>query len=465
MIPIMKRENLITVYILSLILTSCDNYLDVEPKGRLIPNTVEDYELLLNSNQVVTSSHENVIFYMNDDFTDIRHPSFPLLPEGSVDLAAFTWQKVIYDEEDDPWLWSWPYSNIFTYNLIIDEIDEAIGEDENLKGAIKAEARVGRAFEYLLLVNCFAKHYDAATASTDPGVPLIVRPDVNAGEPSRASVQAVYDLIIEDLTLAIPDLPSENINRFRATKAAAHGFLARTYLFQGEYEKALEHAESSLSEKNFLADYNSVVTGTPGNDFADRIALEPQYNDEQIYHRFYQGTGGFGGRGFLVPEILALFEPDDLRARITHLTFGGFVPSPVWLSFPLRPNQAVSVPEMYLIRAECNARLENLQAALDDVNLIRRNRIIPSSYAAIVSSDLEVVLQEVLNERRRELIGTGLRWFDLKRLNKEPRFAKTVIHELDGEVYTLEPNGNNYVLPIPPQVLAFNPNMIQNPRD
>ena len=74
-------------------------------------------------------------------------------------------------------------------------------------------------------------------------------------------------------------------------------------------------------------------------------------------------------------------------------------------------------------------------------------------------------LQEVLNERRRELIGTGLRWFDLKRLNKEPRFAKTVIHELDGEVYTLEPNGNNYVLPIPPQVLAFNPNMIQNPRD
>lgn len=33
---------------------------------------------------------------------------------------------------------------------------------------------VGRAFEYLTLVNAYANHYDPSTAATDPGVPLML---------------------------------------------------------------------------------------------------------------------------------------------------------------------------------------------------------------------------------------------------------------------------------------------------
>ena len=71
----------------------------------------------------------------------------------------------------------------------------------------------------------------------------------------------------------------------------------------------------------------------------------------------------------------------------------------------------------------------------------------------------------VLKERRRELVMTGMRLFDLKRLNLEPEFAKTTVHTAGTETYTLEANANNWVMPIPPQIISLNPEMIQNQRD
>ncbi|MDY7396756.1 RagB/SusD family nutrient uptake outer membrane protein [Aureibaculum sp. 2210JD6-5] len=454
---------------ITILFFSCDDYLDVEPTGLLIPTTIEDYELLLNSNEIVSSNDERVIFYAADDFYDIQSPFYLLLPEGSKQRASYIWDEVIYSEDQNPTLWAVPYRNIFTYNLIIDEIDAAEGNNEDLKASIKAEALTGRALEYLLLVNTFAKHYDSNTATSDLGVPIITMPDVNLPTPRRSSVEDVYNFIIEDLTQAIGNLPSDNTSRFRATKAAAYGLLARAYLFQGKYTEALQNVESALDENSFLGNYTSIVTEDPNFDnaaqFQARIALEDVFNQEQVYHRNFQASGGFSGLGYITPEVEALFEDGDLRRLVSLNDFGGFFSARLWQAFPMLSNHAISVPEMYVIRAECNARLGNLQSALDDINLIRKNRILPDFYQDIMSSDADEVLQKVLNERRIELLATGLRWFDLKRLNKEPQFAKTITHTLDGVDYTLEPNSNNYVFPIPLQVIGFNPDMEQNPRD
>ena len=56
----------------------------------------------------------------------------------------------------------------------------------------------------------------------------------------------------------------------------------------------------------------------------------------------------------------------------------------------------------------------------------------------------------------------GMRWFDLKRLNKDPRFAKTVTHSYFEGTYTLEPNSPHYVLPFPLKVINANPLIEQN---
>ena len=59
------------------------------------------------------------------------------------------------------------------------------------KQALIAEAKVCRAFEYLSLVNVYAKHYDSVTANSDLGVPVILSEDIN-----KVYRKKVYKLVI-----------------------------------------------------------------------------------------------------------------------------------------------------------------------------------------------------------------------------------------------------------------------------
>lgn len=73
------------------------------------------------------------------------------------------------------------------------------------------------------------------------------------------------------------------------------------------------------------------------------------------------------------------------------------------------------------------------------------------------------VLSLVLSERRKELACRGLRWEDLKRLNREPGFAKTVVHRYGGQDYRLAPGDPRYVFPIPAQEITIS-GIAQNER-
>ena len=127
----------------------------------------------------------------------------------------------------------------------------------------------------------------------------------------------------------------------------------------------------------------------------------------------------------------------------------------------------LNVPEMYLVRAECLARENKMQDALDDVNKLRLNRITPAAYVAFTPADFdndpEKVLRFVLEERRRELAFTGMRVIDLKRLNKEARFQKTVKHTAEGVEYELLPNSDQYLRQLWPNATIFNPDWPLNP--
>ncbi len=124
-------------------------------------------------------------------------------------------------------------------------------------------------------------------------------------------------------------------------------------------------------------------------------------------------------------------------------------------------NNYLAVPELYLIRAECLTREGKQAEALADVNKLRKNRIVPAAYVeytpADFGSDNERVLRFVLEERRRELAFTGMRMIDLKRLNKEPRFAKTIKHTAEGKEYVLEPGSDKYQRQLWPNATVFNP--------
>jgi hypothetical protein len=100
---------------------------------------------------------------------------------------------------------------------------------------------------------------------------------------------------------------------------------------------------------------------------------------------------------------------------------------------------------------------------MNDLNQLLRARWLKGTFVSFTAVNPSDALSQILKERRKELIFRGLRWSDLKRLNKESPFVTTLSRSLNGQTYTLPPNSNLYVFPIPPAEIQLS-GIQQNPR-
>lgn len=433
---------------------SCGKFLEVEPKGKVILKTLTDYNLLLNS-QSLTSSGEQLLNMMSDEADN------PTIDPAAKTTTVFSylWANDLNPTiSERPLVWGFHYTNIYTFNATINGVEQATTGSLQEKKKLKAEALVGRAFEYLYLVNLYAKTYNASTANTDLAVPFITTTDIMSKTPERASVSFIYGKIIDDINTAIPDLPlNNNTNKFRGSVNAAYSILARTYYYMNNFTEAAKYAELALKETTTsLMDYNGVALKT---DIPYMVI-----NKQEIYARY--GTNS----SLAVPvslDFLKSFDKADLRLNLFYTKLGDF-------TFPVRgvtqfsPSGSVvsfgtSVSEMKLIIAEAAARANNLQLALDQMNDIRKFRTAKASYQPFTSNDQETVLKRVLLERKFELAFKGIRWMDMRKLDAENRMPVVTRLNAKGEVITtLEPHSTKYILKIPASVINFNPDMPQN---
>lgn len=477
----MKTKHLYIALVL-FSLGGCKKFLDIVPKDKFIPTTVEDYENMLNFATVTTFGDYYEDLITDDAFLPEGEPGNLYTKQRLSNRKIYLFDKNAFGLGDNDVLWGEGYKRIFYFNTVINNIMEAQGGTEANKRSIRAEALLGRALEHLLLVNVYAQHYDQTTAATEPGVPLVLEADINAKH-RRNTVKEVYDQIIADLTAATNDLPLNNkLNKFRARKAGAYALLSRVYLYMGDYEKALSNANATLDLYHTLANMNSYKVTQPG-PFPFVPGSPVGWTDvprgldhpETIVARTFLRPFGLGQDVCASAELTALFTNNDKRWTLYYAN--GWPPAPPFnymtrygVKIFLRGdffNNALNTPEVYLTRAECKARVNNLQEALDDVNLLRQNRISPEAYQEITPADLgndqERVLRFVLEERRRELAFTGMRLMDLKRLNKDPRFQKTITHVAEGRTYTLAPNSPDYLRQIWPAASVMNPDWQLNP--
>ena len=450
-------------------LTGCNDYLDIKPKGEKIPTTVSDYETLLNYESVQKVSDTYPAYLTDDVF-------LPDVAEGtatpglnSVDQSIrnlYLFKKEVFGDAQDDGFWFASYNRIYYYNTVIDNIMNADGSDEQQKLSIRAEALISRALEYLYLVNGYAKYYDVRTAESDPGVPLILDEDISKKNLVRASVKDVYAQIQSDLQTALPNLPMQaKGNAFRASKAAGYGVLAKMYLYMGNYAEALKAANEVLEINNSLLDLKKYAVVKAKSSIGRTNVPQDIDNPENIYIKFAPYVYGLSSKVFGSDELISLFSEDDMRLQVYFTKNFRNIPTDkyVWAPY-LRANLAVSSPEIYLIAAECEAREGSIERAIALINKLRDNRI--KNNTDIVATDRNDALQKVLEERRRELAMSGMvRYIDLKRLNQESQFAKTVTHVTGEGTFSLEPNSPLYVLPIPAKVMRFNKNsMKQNER-
>lgn len=451
-------------------LGACSDFVDIKTQGGIVPDKIENFRYLLNNtNELVRGSALPDI--MSDDiYIKDGGLQYTQAINGGNYYAWFektyTWSAQIYPvdgyyNKDDGW--NAMYNTSAYANVVINEIDNCTNGSREEKDALVAEAKVHRADAYLMLVNQYGYVYNEATASTDPGVPLIL--DENTEQTvTRASVRDVYASIIRDLTEAVPHLPETQEYTTLPTKASAYGELARAYLLMGRYKEAADNADLALQQNNTVVDLNTTAGGYPQLITCPEILLlkEP-----------VQSNGTWGCTMLhLSDEILQLLGEKDLRYQQWTASVEDYASNFAadggrlfYQDITLGSrNIGPSVPEMMLIKAEYYARDGQKDEAMKWVNDLRKYRFSPADYTDLTATDADDALRQVIDERHREFFCKNLRWYDMRRLRTDSRFARTVTRRWGGETLTLTPESNRYLLPIPAYQIVLAPDIQQNPR-
>jgi hypothetical protein len=425
-------------------LSSCKKQLDIKPTlSLLVPSTQADFQALMDNNNVLTQ----VWPYAGTDAADDGFITDATWASVSVtNRNAYIWNRDVFNDlpRND---WSYSYAVVFYANIVLEGTSKYGDGSQGWKNVL-GQAAFFRGYAYYALAQEFCKSFDRATSGSDPGLVLRASSDLNA-KSIRATVAQTYQQIVNDLTLAAAVLPVDVAAKTRPGRAAAFAMLSRTYLLMNNYDKAYIYADSALLLSGKLADYNLLTAGTSPSF--------KRFNDEVIFHTImFNATVMLAPRYLVDTALYASYSSDDLRKKLffklaatkPYYNFNGSYDGTSSLF------NGLATDELYLARAEAGARLGKAEAALADLNLLRKNRYQAAAYTPLVSTNAAEVLAWVLQERRKELVLRGQRWTDLRRLNGEEAFRKTVVKVVNGQRYELPPGDQRYVFPIPQQVIA-----------
>ncbi len=463
----MQSIKYISLFIILLMgMTSCKKYLDIVPKGKIIPEKTSDYRLLLDQINPAGKSNGFVNSFSNDVLMsdDMKVTAFSGSFYKAADQNVLMFAEHIYqDFESDP-DWEALYNQVYVTNLVITEVMGSTGGTQEEKYKLLAEARVHRAHAFLVLVNLYAKQYDPSTAATDAGIPLRLKLDFEEKLP-RASVQEVYDLILSDLSVTIGKLPAAPLPNFnwRPVESAAYALLARANLQMNRIDQAFKYADSSLRRYSTLLNYNN-FPASPAIPGTLQYPIGLQNKETLLLKSAVSPLSLFYGSN----ELMNLFDKqNDLRIPAMYFNDALFGMSDGYISAEWSgrtPSKGPSTAEAYLIRAECNARTGHIAEAMSDLNYLRSFRYKTGSNAALSATTKEEALAKVKEERRRELAFRGSRLFDIKRYNTFDKDNISVTHTLNGTTYTLSPSSPRFILPIARKYIDLNPEITQNPR-
>lgn len=467
----MKKYSYIVAILLAVLVSGCEKYTDVVPTGSIVVETAEDYYKLVSlPNRAYPI---NNFQYLADDQW-IRE-SYVIGQRKSIDIINFT-----FDDSDartnllsGSSFYNQTYSYINRWNTVISLVDGSKGED-NIKQLAKAEAKIYRAFDHFMLVNVYAKAYDPATAATDGGICIMDKYDLEA-KPIKSTVAQVYDFIQKDIEDALPYLQKVTVDPYHPSLAFAYGLKAKIHLFKHEFSLAKEAAQKSLSYNNTI--YDLVAYSKLGGP--STLPVLAGENQEVLSFMYMTGYTemSFAYTCILSPELVKLFGANDARFNLFMNTTSTSLLDPgagtayfsVNYTKFFYPTVGMKTTEVYLMLAECYAREGSLSEAMGIINQLRAKRILSGTTTLPVPGTIKGTMNIIIEERRKELLLGFHRFFDLKRLNNEPDYAKTVTHTfpivnktVPQVTYSLSPNSRLYIIPFPSGAMKLNPNLRLN---
>ncbi|MEQ9286222.1 MAG: RagB/SusD family nutrient uptake outer membrane protein [Cyclobacteriaceae bacterium] len=395
----------------------------------------------------------------------------------------FAWDEFTYNSDVMGGLWSSAFQGINRANEVI-FYTENIDFEAGRKADLIAEAKALRALYYWNLVRLMG------------GVPLYETPTIgfDAVNASRATEEAIYELVLRDLGNAATELEPTSADG-RINSDIANAMLARIYLYRGDYANALSHAKTIINSGRYdlFADYADIFK--PANDNGIEHIFQAQY---LVGERHNGIPGSFGprapsgpyGNSFWAGTIVggsyapsAEFVADNpvsyrrsatIADSYEHIdgvsgtvtmdeVYGGTFPYYInkfddrSAEFQSGVNYTVMrYADILLIAAE--SLNETDPANNDKYTWINRVRERARNGVDTDLPDLSGLSQDafrtaVLEERRFELAFEGQRAWDLKRRNQ---FLSTM--RAQGK------NVEDFMLmfPIPDAQIKLNPNLVQN---
>lgn len=493
----MKHIKIVTLVVWIVSMSSCKKYLEQEPDNRTEINTVEKVAQLVG-----TAYPHYGYMAMAEMYSDNVCDKGPTVAGTHVSNPypeMYNWEEVAATGNNTPvQYWNGVYEGISAANQALASIEQyKLGAAAN---PYKGEALLARAYGHFMLVTFFAKAYQPGSANDAPGIPYVLEPETVAIKKyTRGTVASVYAQIEKDLEEGLPLLTGGKwaVPAYHFSPAAAHAFAARFYLFKGEWQKVIDHANKIFPGGDFSGNIRNVAAETPSLT-ADEYRQWFNKGDKKfnlLVHETYsvfQRSSSFGtSRYGLGVNVYSAYytKPSPAGAAFYYRAWtsgtGNYLLYKYWEYFhytnvtagtglPYIMLPLLTSDEALMNRAEAYAQLGQLDKAIADCDLMASNRI--SAYGKAshgvtaekskaffnVTDDKRAIILTVLDFKKRAFMTEGLRWFDIL------RHRITVKHDYldannDPTYKELGPDDNKRMFQIPQSAQQLS-NLEPNPR-
>lgn len=390
--------------------------------------------------------------------------------------------------------WAPYYSAIANANMAIEgmaTIETEDGEEQAELDQYIGEAHFIRAFYYHQLALRFADAYDPGNASSQLGVPLVLEYDPEFF-PERSSLEEVYQQILADISAAkagLSGIPGEPGSIY-INEDVVTALEARVRFYMEDWAGAKSAADELINSGTYPL-YNSVegledmwYRDARQEDIFQLFTNAPTElaNANVVYLGYQAATGRYTPDFVPTQSILDLYEEEDIRKDVYFeelpTTFQGSHYDDVFLvnKYPGNPElftgsntnyqhapKVFRIAEMYLISAESAAQLGQDNEAQEVINALRSARGV-----AEFTSTGDALLNDIREERTRELAFEGFRLDDLKRWNegfsgRQPQNASFIQSGADFQNLTIEAGHQKFTWGIPSNDITINNNLVQNP--
>lgn len=477
----MKKTLYSLLAVTALMLTSCEDFTDLQPKGKNLLTTTDQLEMLLNSELRGCGSDMrqmagDMIYAFSNVATTISQPV------KTRNVIIWTYDEANMDKMAELTTSDNDYSDFYGYigtiaNPILTKIDAATGTDA-AKKQLKCEALTLRAWSFYMLVNKYAKAYNPTTAASTPGIILMTEDkDIQTAQP-KSTVEEVYTQILKDINEAIEldGLPDVAVNKMRFNKPAAYAVKALTLLNMQKWDEAEEAAKQALAINSAVNDYNSSYQGTIqgliGGTYSvinrDKNGTDEDYflnGDLEFYNAYTPTTMANFEEGHAYKEKMGnmnmaydyLMDAGESMLGESGFNFTYDLNS-LWNNGGLRSTQ------MYLAIAECETHKGNYDTAMEYLDKVRVNRIDPAKYQPLkgtVSTEADAIAHVKQVTMNEDIYSVNI-FIDKKRWNQLDDWKQDYSRTLAGKTYTIKPDSKMWVFPFPMSVMNNNDKITQN---